>query len=121
FLFCEISYGLYSYDIRHYYYDEARLGKFLKVSHNCDHIYTKGFGNLNELKLLIDEIKYLAIYFSGDTMEMYILDDKIKPFSRMVLINTITVPITKDPTFQEMFNFIEGLMKFLEIEVDKYN
>ncbi|CAG8807017.1 18742_t:CDS:1, partial [Racocetra fulgida] len=98
-----------------------RLGKFLKDSYNCDQIYTEGFGNLNELK---DEIKYLAVHFSRDTMEVYILDDKIKPFSRMVLINTITVPIIKDPTSQEIFNFIEGLMvinKLIEHNLQKIN
>ena len=42
-MFCEISYGPYSYDKAHYLEDGARLGKFAKDSYNYDHLFTQKF------------------------------------------------------------------------------
>ncbi|CAB5303031.1 unnamed protein product [Rhizophagus irregularis] len=104
FIFCEISYGPYSYDELHYLEDKVRLGKFGKDSWNNCYLYTQSFENSDKLVPLMDEINLLLIHFYRTKMDIYVLDYSLKPFHKMCLIKSLDIPITNDDdlTIQKM-------------------
>ncbi|CAG8688128.1 9728_t:CDS:1, partial [Scutellospora calospora] len=122
FLFCEISYGPYSFDWKHYWKDELRLGKFSKDSWNSAYFLTQRIDASDQLlKDMMDELNHVMIHFYETNMDIYILDRKTKPCHRMCLIKSLEIPLinsNEQKTIHMINKLCKGILMANKLIVD---